>query len=120
MKSTSRVLLALVVALLVGIAVSMLGNPQLLAATDLLTPIGTLWVNAIRMTVIPLVVSLVITSLGSASDVQSLGTVGRRTLIVFLGLLAFVAAIAVPLAPLAFGALPSNGGGAPRASVGHG
>lgn len=110
MKSTSRVLLALVVALLVGIAVSMLGNPQLLAATDLLTPIGTLWVNAIRMTVIPLVVSLVITSLGSASDVQSLGTVGRRTLIVFLGLLAFVAAIAVPLAPLAFGALPSNGG----------
>ena len=110
MKSTSRVLLALVAAMLLGTLVSALGNPQLLAAADFLAPIGSLWVNAIRMTVIPLVVSLIITGLGSAATVQSLGTVGRRTLIVFFGLLAFVAAIAVPLAPIAFAALPSNGG----------
>ena len=110
MKSTSRVLLALVLAMLLGIGVSALGNPQLLAAVDFLAPIGSLWVNAIRMTVIPLVVSLIITGLGSAGDMQSLGTVGRRTLLVFFGLLTFVAAIAVPLAPIAFGALPSNGG----------
>ena len=108
MKSTSRVLLALVAAMLLGTLVSALGNPQLLAAADFLAPIGSLWVNAIRMTVIPLVVSLIITGLGSAATVQSLGTVGRRTLIVFFGLLAFVAAIAVPLAPIAFAAITSS------------
>ena len=49
-----------------GAAIAMSGSPTLLAAADWLTPIGTIWVNAIRMTVIPLVVSLVIVWLGVA------------------------------------------------------
>ena len=64
MTDSTRVLVALVAGLAGGAAIAASGNPALLAAADWLTPIGTIWVNAIRMTVIPLVVSLVITGRG--------------------------------------------------------
>ena len=92
-RDTTRVLIALIVAVLLGIAIGASGHPALLAAADWLGPIGTLWVTAIRMTVIPLVVSLVITGVTSVADVRSVGRIGARSLAVFLGLLLFVAEI---------------------------
>jgi proton glutamate symport protein len=68
-------------------------------------PIGTLWVNAIRMTVIPLVVSLLITGVASASDISTIGRIGGRTLAVFLAMLAGATALAVPLAIVVFSGL---------------
>jgi proton glutamate symport protein len=109
MKESTRVLLALGGAVAIGTAISLSANPTLLNAADFLTPIGSLWVNAIRMTVIPLVVSLLITGMASASDVKSIGRLGGRTLVVFIGLLALFAAIVVPLAPSVFALLPQNG-----------
>jgi len=109
MKESTRVLLALGGAVAIGTAISLSANPSLLNAADFLTPIGSLWVNAIRMTVIPLVVSLLITGMASASDVKSIGRLGGRTLVVFIGLLALFAAIVVPLAPSVFALLPQNG-----------
>jgi Na+/H+-dicarboxylate symporter len=70
---------------------------MLLAAADAVTPLGTLWVNAIRMTVIPLVVSLLVTGVASASDVARIGRLGRRTLVVFVAMLAGGAILAIPL-----------------------
>ena len=64
MKESTRVLLALGIGLGGGAAVAATGNPDLLRAVDTVAPIGTLWVNAIRMTIIPLVVSLLITGGG--------------------------------------------------------
>ena len=108
MKESRRVLLSLAVAIVAGIAVAASGNETLLRACDALTPLGTLWVNAIRMTVIPLVVSVLITGVASASDVKAIGRLGGRTLLVFFLLLAGVAAVALPLAPLAFRLLPQG------------
>ena len=70
-----------------------------------LAPIGTLWVNAIRMTVIPLVVSLLITGVASASDISMVGRIGGRTLAVFLAMLAGATALALPLAMVVFSGL---------------
>ncbi|MEX2325626.1 MAG: cation:dicarboxylase symporter family transporter, partial [Gemmatimonadaceae bacterium] len=59
--------LALILALLAGLAIGALlraYDPTLAdSAIALADPIGTLWVNAIRMTVIPLVVSTVLAAL---------------------------------------------------------
>ena len=54
---------------LLGILISASGSVPLANVADAIAPVGTLWVNAIRMTVIPLVVSLLITGVASASGV---------------------------------------------------
>lgn len=108
MKESTRVLLALIAAILLGIVVAASRNVTLIHAADAIAPIGTLWVNAIRMTVIPLVVSLLITSLASVSDIKSIGRLGGRTVITFVLLLVGVAAVVVPIAPAIFSLLPSH------------
>ena len=71
MKESTRVLLALAAAVAIGTAIAASGNATLLRAADVIAPIGILWVNAIRMTVIPLMISLLITGIASAADVKS-------------------------------------------------
>ena len=109
MKESTRVLTALGAAFAGGVAISLSGSGRLLSAADAIAPIGTLWVNAIRMTVIPLVVSLLITGVASANDVKAIGRLGGRTLIVFLSLLVGVAIVAIPLIPSLFALLPNSG-----------
>lgn len=106
MKESTQVLLGLGVGLGAGIAVAASHNPSLLSAADAIAPVGTLWVNAIRMTVIPLVVSLVITGVASASDVKAVGRLGGRTLIVFISMLVVATLIMIPLAIALFAWLP--------------
>jgi proton glutamate symport protein len=109
MKESTRVLLALGGAVAIGTAISLSGNSRLLGAADFLAPIGSMWVSAIRMTVIPLVISLLITGIASTADVKSIGRLGRRTLVVFLLLLTAAAAVVIPLVPLLFALLPQGG-----------
>jgi Na+/H+-dicarboxylate symporter len=80
MSESTRVLVGLGVGLGAGLAIAASHNPTLLRAADSVAPIGSLWVNAIRMTVIPLIVSLVITGVASASSVGTVGKIGRRTI----------------------------------------
>jgi Na+/H+-dicarboxylate symporter len=106
MKESTQVLLGLGTGLGCGIAIAATHNPSLLGAADAIAPVGTLWVNAIRMTVIPLVVSLVITGVASASDVKAVGRLGGRTLAVFIAMLAAATLIMIPLAIALFAWLP--------------
>jgi Na+/H+-dicarboxylate symporter len=105
-KESTQVLLGLGVGLASGIAIAASHNPSLLRAADAIAPVGTLWVNAIRMTVIPLVVSLVITGVASASDLKAVGRLGGRTLAVFIGMLTGATLIMLPLAIALFAWLP--------------
>jgi Na+/H+-dicarboxylate symporter len=106
MKESTRVLVALAAAIGAGALVAASGSKPLIDAADALAPVGTLWVNAIRMTVIPLVVSLLITGVASATDLGAIGRIGGRTLVVFVLLLAAIAAIVIPLASALFALLP--------------
>jgi proton glutamate symport protein len=106
MKESTRVLTALGAAVICGIAIAASGSASLLRATDFIAPVGTLWVNAIRMTVIPLVVSLLITGVASAADVRSISRMGGRTLLVFVLLLAGTALVVMPLSLALFQLLP--------------
>ncbi len=111
-------LLALGVALACGMVIGATDNAALLRAADAIAPLGTLWVNAIRMTVIPLVVSLIITGVASAADVKSIGRIGARTLVVFIALLTATAAIIIPLVGVLFATLPSTQGVRPPLPAG--
>jgi Na+/H+-dicarboxylate symporter len=107
-KDSTRVLLALGAAVAGGSVVAATGNPSLLRAADAVAPLGTLWVNAIRMTVIPLVISLLVTGIASASDVKAIGRLGGRTIVVFLLLLIGTAVVVMPFAPALFSLLPEG------------
>ena len=110
MSENTRVLIALGAAVGAGVAIAATKNPNLVHAAELVAPLGTLWVNAIRMTVIPLVVSLLIVAVSSAGDIRSIGRIGGRTLLVFFILLAGTAIVIMPLAPAISRFLPARTG----------
>jgi len=112
-NESARVLIALIAALVLGAAVAASGNPTLLAAADVVTPIGTLWVNAIRMTVVPLIVALMITGVASASDSKTIGRMGGRSVVVFGLLLIGTALVVIPIVPSVFAVLPRIQGARP-------
>lgn len=108
MNDNTRVLVALGAALAGGILIALTGNEALLRAADAIVPIGTLWINAIRMTVIPLVVSLLITGVAGAADLRAVGRMGGRSLLTFFLLLVGTAIVIMPIGVLAFSLLGPN------------
>ena len=102
MSLTKRVLVALVLGLVSGLLVLTHPSPALLKLVSWVEPIGTLWVNAIRMTVVPLVVSLLITGVASCSTMEVVRGIGWRALVSFLGLLILVAVLGLLIVPPLF------------------
>lgn len=103
MKSLGvKVLLALVAGLAVGIALSSTSLPAALYAIEWIEALGTIWINAIRMTVIPLVTSAIIVGIASAPELSSIGKVGARAIALFLAILLAAAFFSVLIAPAAF------------------
>lgn len=101
MKSTAaRVLLALVLGLALGVAASAVHVAAIGRAVPVIEVAGTLWINAIRMTVIPLVVALTIGAVGSASGEARIGRIGGLAVVVFLVFLVSGGVLAMLLAPL--------------------
>lgn len=69
---------ALVAGILVGGWVRATGNPALTEAATVIEAFGGLWLNALRMTVVPLVAALLITGIASVADAaRTGGLVGR-------------------------------------------
>ena len=106
MSLTTRVLVGLLLGLAAGLAISASASPALLAVARGVEPVGTLWINAIRMTVIPLVVGSLVAGIASAPDPGRLGRVGARALAFFLGTLLIGGVFAAVLAPPVFARLP--------------
>lgn len=88
MKSPAiRALTGLTLGLIVGAAIVWLDSAPGRAFASAVEPVGTLWVNALRMTVVPLVVSLLISTLASGTGVAMFGRLGRRAILIFLAML---------------------------------
>lgn len=97
----ARVLIALAAGLLLGGLIATSDSAALLKLASFVEPLGTLWVNAVRMTVIPMVVSLLIVGVSSVPDFRTVGRLGGRALLVMFGVLLgagiFTTAIARPV-----------------------
>ena len=99
MSLTSRVLIALVTGLALGLLVSSSGSAALADVARWIEPLGTLFINAIRMTVIPLVVGSLVAGIASVPRPASLGRIGARAVVFFLVTLFVSATIAAIVAP---------------------
>ena len=108
MKENTRVLLSLGAGLAGGALIAASGDARLLRAADAIVPIGTIWINAIRMTIVPLIVSLLITGVAGAADLRSIGKLGGRSLLTFLLLLIGCAIVIMPIGIAAFRLLGPN------------
>lgn len=98
---SAKVLVALIAGMALGILFAELGSPFWINVAHSIEPIGTLWINAIRMTVIPLVVSAIIVGIAAAPDLRTVGTLGGRAIGLFIALLLAAAFFAVAIAPAA-------------------
>jgi len=94
-----RALIGLVLGLIAGIAVVSSGSASARSVAALIEPVGTLWVNAIRMTIVPLVASLLISTLSAESKSASVGRLGVQCIALFVVMLAGVAVIGIVVGP---------------------
>ena len=98
-SASARVVAGLATGLSLGVAVAATHNPFALAIARAVEPVGTLWVNAILMTVIPLVVSNLIVGVASNADSRLVGRIGWRALVIFLVCATASASLTALLAP---------------------
>lgn len=106
MSLTTRVLIALLGGLALGILVSVTGNPGLERLALGIEPVGTLFINAIRMTVIPLVVGSLIAGIADTPNPATLGRGGIRALLIYVGTLVAGGIFSGVLAPPILARLP--------------
>lgn len=95
------------VALTAGVGFGILianADPGAMRVVAWLEPIGTMWVNAIRMTVIPLIVGSLIVAVASAEPAM-VGQLGSRAFLIFVVLLSTVAVLTAMVAPALFAGL---------------
>ena len=99
MPSTLKVLAGLIFGFALGLLASNTDVAALRALPSLLDPIGTLWVNGIRMTVIPLVISALIVAVADAPDPRALGRIGGRAFASFIAVVLVVAIVSALVGP---------------------
>ena len=91
MSATSRVLTGLAAGAVIGLALAWFDPALATRVADLVQPVGKLWLNALQMTVVPLVLALVVVGVTTASDAATSGRTARRAIVVFLVLLSAAA-----------------------------
>jgi Na+/H+-dicarboxylate symporter len=91
MSAAIRILVGLAAGLAVGAALSAMEQPWLRFVVPVLEPVGQLFINAIRMTVIPLIISKLIVGIASAADGATIRSLGISAVVFFVVTL-FVAA----------------------------
>jgi proton glutamate symport protein len=126
MSFSTGIVLSLVAGLVTGMVIGSFDVGALAATARFLEPVGTLWLNALRMVVIPMVIALLITGAASATETASAGRLTARSLVLFVVLLSvttilcalFVPAILAwwPVDPVSAAAL-RGGAGSGQAAI---
>ncbi|KRG60015.1 sodium:dicarboxylate symporter [Stenotrophomonas koreensis] len=103
-----KVLLGLIFGALVGLSLSSWDQPLALQVAEWARPVGRLWLNALQMTVVPLVTALVIMGVNNASNAASSGRAARNAIIVFGVLLVAAASFAAVATPALLSLIPND------------
>jgi proton glutamate symport protein len=106
MSPGNKALVGLAGGLVAGAAIAAAKSPPLLAAGSAVELLGRLWINAILMTIVPLVVSKLIVSVAGSDDARGIGRAGWRACALFALLLCAGATLTALLVPALFVYLP--------------
>jgi Na+/H+-dicarboxylate symporter len=94
-----RVVIGLIAGLVLGSAIGASHSAVALRAADLLQPIGDVWINAIRMTIVPLVVALLFVGIAAGDRREGLTRLTVVTGATFVALLFFASVAALLIVP---------------------
>lgn len=89
------VLLALIAGILAGAGVRAAESDALTSAAGVVEAFGGLWLNALRMTVVPLVVALLITGVAAVADTAKTGGLVARAVLLFTVLILLAAVFGI-------------------------
>ena len=101
-KSKKKISLTLqiTIGLVLGIIVGLLLQNNANIATDYIKPIGTIYLNLIKMIVVPVVLLSIIQGIISLKDIRKVGSIGIRTIIYYLCTTAIAVTIGLVFANL--------------------
>ncbi|MGH8176886.1 MAG: dicarboxylate/amino acid:cation symporter [Steroidobacter sp.] len=108
MSATARVLLGLVAGAIIGVALALWNVDVAAQAANAVQPIGRLWLNALQMTVVPLVVAFIVVGVSTASDAAASGRIAQRAIVAFIILLSAGAAFAAIVSPFLLSFAPRD------------
>ncbi|NZA27001.1 cation:dicarboxylase symporter family transporter [Luteimonas sp. SJ-92] len=119
LSTPARVLIALAAGAVLGLALAAWDQALALRIADVVQPIGRLWLNALQMTVVPLVAALVVVGINAASDAAASGRTARVAMAVFAILLTVCGAFAAIASPAFLSLMPRDDSlvGAFRAAI---
>jgi proton glutamate symport protein len=92
-------LVALAAGIGLGLLVFRSGSPKWLAVADHVSAFGTLWTNALRLTVVPLVVSTLIVAIAGHGISRAIGRIAGLSFVTFASLLAAGAMVVIAVVP---------------------
>ncbi|MEP6784623.1 MAG: dicarboxylate/amino acid:cation symporter [Sphingomonadales bacterium] len=119
MSNATRILLALVLGIALGIVVASFDPVLGKTIADIADPIGTLWLNGLRMTIVPLVVALLVTGIAKSAEAARAGRMAASTVAWIIGLMSFSAVMGAILTPtfLALFPMPTDSADALRTAL---
>jgi len=71
MSQATRILIALIGGIAIGILAAALAPSQAIAVTAVTQPIGSAWLHGLQMVIVPLIVSLLVTGIGARDGSRS-------------------------------------------------
>tara|TARA_S200000501_G_scaffold182520_1_gene171957 strand:- start:695 stop:1912 length:1218 start_codon:yes stop_codon:yes gene_type:complete len=87
MNLSFRILTGLLLGSIAGLMISRSNSALFVNLPGLLAPLGSLWVNAIRMTIMPLLMALVVVAIAGQGRSGRVLAIGGKTLSLFVGLI---------------------------------
>jgi len=100
MSQATRILGTLAVGLLLGIFSARYGAAWVENVIAVAEPIGALWLDALRMTIVPLIVSLLVTGIATSAEAVRASRLAFRAVLLFLAVLWSGAVLSAFLTPL--------------------
>ncbi len=98
--------LLILAALIAGVGLGIAFAGRSAGVEEAAQAVGTLWLNALRMTIVPLIVALLVTGIAAAANAAASGRLAGGAVATMIGLLWVSAAIAAVLTPLLLGWFP--------------
>lgn len=108
MSTTARVLLALVLGAALGLALALWAPDLAAGAAAFAQPVGKVWLNALQMTVVPLVAAMIVLGINTARSAASTGRTARNAIVVFVVLLTLAGILTALMAPALLSLMPRD------------
>ena len=109
-----RVVIALLLGLGLGAAAAAaaFGGPQTKSVIEMVEAVGSLWLNALRMTVVPLIFAVMVTGIAGVADAAATGRLAIRALLLIAFMMVVSACFALGFAQVFYAIWPVTGAAA--------